>query len=151
MGILSEQGVHKGFAVKCKQIVHLLAYAYKPHRQLQFMRNGHHNAAFRRAVELGQHNAGHAGRLGEQPRLLQAILPRCCVEHQQNLVRGVPHYTLRGAAHFFELRHQVGFGVEAAGCVHQQQIRPARVRSLERVKQHRGRIAALPGFDHLHA
>ncbi len=45
------------------------------------------HAALRRAVELGEHEAGDARGLGEDTRLRDRVLARVRVEHQQRLVR----------------------------------------------------------------
>src|ERR1700691_1561094 len=42
------------------------AHADESHRQSQFARDGNHYAALGSTVELGEHNASHAGRLGKQ-------------------------------------------------------------------------------------
>ena len=57
--------------------------------QVQLARDGDHDAALGGAVELGQHDAGDAGGLGELARLLQAVLAGGGVQHQQHFVRRV--------------------------------------------------------------
>ena len=44
-----------------------------------------HDAALRRAVELGEHDAGHVDDLAEHARLDQAVLTRGGVQHEQHL------------------------------------------------------------------
>ena len=49
--------------------------------------DGDQNAAARRAVELGHDQAGHAGDLLEDLHLVQRVLTRGGVEHEQHAVR----------------------------------------------------------------
>ncbi len=49
-------------------------------------RDGYGDAAFGGAVELGEDDAGDAGGLGEEARLLQAVLAGGCV-HDETALR----------------------------------------------------------------
>ena len=54
------------------QIAGLLADAHRVHRQPELLRQRHHDAAARAAVELGDHQAGHIHHLLEHAHLLHA-------------------------------------------------------------------------------
>ncbi len=56
-----------------------------------------------------------------------------------------------GALHFFQLGHQVGFGVQAAGGVHDDDVGVASARGGERVENDGGGIGAGFLFDHFDA
>ena len=79
---LFEQGIHELFWFKGQQVAHLFADANESHRQFQLSRDGYDYATFRSAVELGEYDAGDARRLGEQARLLQAVLTSGRVHNQ---------------------------------------------------------------------
>src|SRR5271169_1136349 len=57
-----EQRVHKLFGIKRQQIPSLFADAHIAHGQSQLSRNGHHDSAFGRAIELGQDYSRDSGR-----------------------------------------------------------------------------------------
>src|ERR1700758_4080041 len=76
VALLLEQGIDKLFGIERQQIAHLLAHANKSHGQAQFTRDGNYHSAFRGSIELSKNYPSDAGRLGEQPCLLQAILAR---------------------------------------------------------------------------
>ena len=90
--------------------------------ELELGGDGEDNAAFGGSVELGEDDAGDAGSLGEEARLLQAILAGGCVHDEKGLVGGAGHELLGGAAHLVELLHQIGLGVEATGGVDDQDL-----------------------------
>ena len=67
------------------------------------------------------------GRLREQARLLQAVLTRRRIHHQQHLMRSAGNQTRGGAPHLVELIHQPGLGMQAAGRVHIEIVNGARL------------------------
>src|ERR1022692_551515 len=69
-----EQRIDEVLRVERQKIADLFTNSHVAHRQAKFFRDGYHHAALGGAVELGEHNAGHAGGLGKQPGLLQPIL-----------------------------------------------------------------------------
>jgi methionine synthase I (cobalamin-dependent) len=137
--------------VELQQVGHLLAYADEADGQVEFLGDGHGDAALGRAVELGEHDAGDAGGLGELARLLEAVLAGGGVHHQQHLVGRAGNQLGGGAAHLVQLVHQAGFGVQAAGGVHNQLVDLARLGGGDGVVKHGRRVAAVAGLDHLHA
>src|SRR5205085_144418 len=68
--------------------------------------HGDHDAALRGAVQLGQHHAGDLDHLGEDPRLLQAVLTGGGVQDQQHL--GHRRLLLDDPLDLAELVHQAG-------------------------------------------
>ena len=107
--------------------VHLFADADEADGQIHLLGDGDGDAALGGAVELGEDDAGDAGGLRKQPRLLQAVLAGGCVHHQQHFVRRAGDQARGGAAHLVELVHQSGLGVQAAGCVHVEILNAARL------------------------
>ena len=87
--------------------------------------NGHHDAAFGRAVELGQHDAGALHRIGKVLRLADAVLARRGVEHQQHLVRRVGNLLADHAVNLGQLLHQVLLRLQSAGRVDDADVGPA--------------------------
>ena len=122
--------------VEWNEVVNLLAGADETNRQIQLAGDGHDDAAFRGAVELGEHDAGDTGVAPEFARLVQAVLTGGRVEHEQHVVRGAGDEFGGGAFHFLQLGHQVGFCVQAAGGVDDDHICAAGLRCGERVVNH---------------
>ncbi len=119
---LIEERVDVGLRVKGHQVVDFFACAYEADRQVQFARDGYDDAAFRCAVEFGQDDAGDAGVAPEFAGLIEAVLAGGGVEDEQHVVRRAGNYFGGGAFHFVQLGHQIGFGVQAAGGVHDDDI-----------------------------
>ena len=105
----------------------------------------------RGAVELGENDAGDADAGGEFARLRQSVLPGGGVENQQDVVRRAGNDFGGGALHFFELGHQVGFGVQAAGGVDDDHVGAARFGGGQRVEDDGGGIGAGFLLDHFDA
>src|ERR1700693_3351796 len=75
-GLVSEERFDELVRVELLQVGDLLAYPDVAHRDLQGVANPDDHAALRRAVELGEHEPGHAQRLVELARLLAGVLAR---------------------------------------------------------------------------
>ena len=69
------------------QVVETLPHADELHRQAELVGDRDRDPALGRAVELRQRDAGDAGRLAEEARLLEAVLARRRVDDEQRLVR----------------------------------------------------------------
>ena len=82
---------------------------------------------------------------------LQSVLAGGRVHHQQHLMGRAGNQFGRRAAHLVQFVHQAGFGVQAAGGIHNQLVDLACLGGGGRVVEHRRRIAAVAGLDHLHA
>ena len=82
---LAEQRVHERLRVEGRQVVGAFSEPDELDRHAQLALYGDHDAALGGAVELGQHDAGDVDDLAEDARLLQAVLTRGRVEHQQHL------------------------------------------------------------------
>src|SRR5271163_1613402 len=70
---LIEERVGISLRVEGDEIVHLLAGADEADGEIELARDGHDDAAFGRAVELGEHDAGDARVAPEFARLIQAV------------------------------------------------------------------------------
>ena len=66
-------------------------------------------------------------------------------------MRSAGNNALRGALHLFQFGHQVGFGVQPSGSVHDHAVGVAGFGCIQSVEQHRCRIASGFGLDDLHA
>jgi hypothetical protein len=55
--------------------------------QTELINDGHDDASLGRAIELREHDAGHADGLAEAARLVHDILPLRRVDHQEHLRR----------------------------------------------------------------
>ena len=148
---LTDQGIDEGFGGEFEEVVHLFAYAYEADRQVQLAGDGDGDAAFGGAVELGEDDAGDAGGLREEASLLQAVLAGGGIHHEKHFMRRVRDEARGGAAHFFELVHEAGLGVEAAGSVDVEVGDVARFSGGDGVVENGRGVAALAGLDHFHA
>src|SRR5690349_21354623 len=83
---LADQSVHERGRVERREVVGALAEPDQLHRNSELLLYGDDDAALGRAVQLGEHDAGHVDRLGEHARLLQAVLAGGGVEDEQRLV-----------------------------------------------------------------
>src|ERR1044072_9204390 len=113
-----EQGSRVGFRVERDHVVDLFAGAHKADGGAQFAGDGHHEPPIGGAVELGEDDTGDADGASEFARLGKAVLPGGGVQDQQDVVRSAGDDFAGGALHFFQFGHEVGFGVQAAGGVH---------------------------------
>src|SRR3984957_13973752 len=147
--LIAEQRVYKGFAVKRQKVVQLLSHSYISHRHFELARNSYGDTALRGPVELGEHDARHARRLGEQPRLLQSVLSRGRVHHQQNLVGSAGNDPFRGSPHLAQLLHQAVFSMQSACGVDDQDVCCACLSGTHGIEQDGGRVPSLLGLDHL--
>src|SRR5579885_1258897 len=79
-------GAREVVRVERLEIVDPLADADGVDRQFEALGDGHQNAAARRSVELGHDEAGDARDLLEDFHLIERILARGCVEHEDHAV-----------------------------------------------------------------
>ena len=115
--LLFEQRVDVLLRRERDQIVDALADADVADRQLQVVGDRDGDATLGRAIELGEHDAVHAGHGHELARLRQAVLSDGRVEHEQDLVRRALDFARGDAADLVELGHQVDARVQPAGGV----------------------------------
>src|SRR5439155_34790 len=97
-------------------------HADELHRELELLCDREHRSTLRCAVELRDHEAGDCSRSRELACLLDSVLARGAVEHEQDLVgrarAGSPGY----ADDLPELVHEMAFRVETAGSVRDQRV-----------------------------
>ena len=92
------------------------------HRQTEFGGDRDQNAAARGAVELGHHQAGDARGLAENLDLAERVLADRGVEHQQHRMRRGRLDLAHHAHDFFQLAHQLGAVLQAAGGIDQHDV-----------------------------
>ena len=92
--------------VERTEVADLLAEPDESHGHLELVADPEHDAAFRRTVELGEHDARDLHRGLERLRLLDRVLSGRRVEHHPRLVRGAAQRLVGDAAHFLELVHE---------------------------------------------
>src|SRR6478609_7452477 len=107
--------VDERLGVEGREVVGPLAQAHELDRHPELALHRHDDATLRGAVELGEHDAGDVHRLGEDLRLLEAVLARRRVEDEQHLVDRA--LLLDDALDLAELVHEVDLVVQAAGRV----------------------------------
>ena len=112
------------------------------HRQPEVLLDREHDAALGRAVELGQHHAGHLHCLGELACLREAVLASCRVDDQQHLAH-MPRRAVGHTSNLAELLHEVDLGVETARGVGEHEVGTPRRGALHAIEDHRARVAAL--------
>ena len=100
------------------------------------------DAALGGAVELGEDDPGDVDRLGEQARLLQAVLAGRGVDREQHLVRRAGDALGDHAVDLAQLLHQVALGVQAPGGVDDDHVAAARLGRRHGVEGDRRRVAA---------
>ena len=84
---LIKQRIHELVRIEQLQVVDLLADADVFHRDAHLLADRDDDAPLGGAVELGEDDAGAAGRFGKMLRLADAVLAGRGVEHQQAFVR----------------------------------------------------------------
>src|SRR6202022_3664835 len=99
-----------------------LAHSDKMHRQAEFVRDGDENAATRRAVELGHHEACAPCHIPEYFHLRERVLPDRRVEHEQDGMGGGSIHFFHHAHNLFELGHQHRLVLKASGGVNQYHV-----------------------------
>ena len=137
--------------VEGDEVVDFFAGADEADGQIQLAGDGHDDAAFRGAVELGQDDSGYAGVAPEFAGLIEAVLPGGGVENQENIVRRAGNNFGGGAFLFVQLGHQIGFRVQASGGVHDDHISGMGARGRNRVEDNGGWIGAGFLFYDFHA
>src|SRR5688500_5492097 len=135
-----KQRIHILIHVERHEIVDGLADADIADGQLQLACDGDGDAALRRTVELGQHDAVDAGHVHELACLTQSILTNRGVEHEEYLVRRARHFARSDAANFFELVHQIHLRMKASGRIDEDWIASLGLARCDSVKYHRCRI-----------
>ncbi len=132
----------KSGGVEHAEILALLAHADEADGDFQLLRDGEHHAALGGAVELGDHQAGHAQALVEFLGLRHGVLPDGAVEHQQHFMRRAGIQAGEHALDLLELIHEVSLGVQAPGGIGDQHVDVARARRLQPVEDDGGGLRA---------
>ena len=145
---IADEGGGEVGRIEIAQIVDALAHADLDDGQLQLVRDGERDAAFRRAVELGDDERVQIERAVELACLLQAVLAGRRVDDEHR-VDGQARALARDVDDLLQLAHEVGRRVQAAGRVDEDQIRPDGLGALDRVVAHARRIGAALARDHL--
>src|SRR5579871_757280 len=104
------------------KILHTLADADEVHRQLVLLRQGDEDAAARSAVKLGHHQTRDSRRTMKRFHLRQRILSHRGIEHQEHRVRRRGVHLADDANDLFQLIHQLGLVLQAAGGVDQKHV-----------------------------
>src|ERR1700738_4914299 len=105
-----------------REIVDAFADADEVHRQFEFLRQGHQDAAARGAVELGHDEPRDPSGTMKRLDLRQRILSYRGIQHQQHGMRRRRIDLLDDANDFFKLVHQFGLVLQAARGVDQEHV-----------------------------
>src|SRR5580692_2898906 len=119
---LVEEGIDEGNGVEGDKVFELFSDADEVHWQAKYVGDGDDDATLGGAVEFSEHDAGDAGGLSEEARLLQAVLAGGGIDDEQHLMRRAFNLARGGARHFVELLHKARPGVEAAGGVDEEDV-----------------------------
>src|SRR3989449_6119352 len=103
--LLFEQAVDVLVHIEWHEVVDPLADADVADRQLEIVRDRDGDAAFRRPIELRQHDAVHAGGTHELARLRHAVLADRRIEDEQHFLRRARHFARGDTADLVELVH----------------------------------------------
>ena len=109
-----EQRLDERLRVEREQVLGLLPHPDEPHRDAELVLDREHDAALRRRVELGEHDAGQAHRLVERLGLDEAVLAGRRVEDEERLDHGAREPLVDHPADLRQLVHEVRLRVEAA-------------------------------------
>ncbi|CDN45251.1 hypothetical protein BN871_GX_00030 [Paenibacillus sp. P22] len=137
-----EQRMHELLGVELLEVLHLLAEADELDGKVQLMADRDDDPALGRAVELRQHEAGHAALLAEHLGLAERVLPCIGVENEQHLMRSARNLALDDAEDLVQLFHQVALVLQPARRVAQKDVRLALLGRLDGVIHDRRRIGA---------
>src|ERR687887_1909402 len=151
VALAADQRAREILRIERSQVFQALADTDQFDRETELVGDRHGHAALRGAVELRQGDAGHAGRLAEEPRLLEAVLACRRVDHEQRLVRRALEPPGDHAAHLRELVHQVRLRVQAAGRVDDHDVAAVRLRDVDRFVRDRGGVGAALRADEVGA
>src|SRR3972149_11442564 len=106
------EGLYELSGIEDLKVLHALAHPDEPDGYLKLPGYGDDYAALGRAVELCEHDAGHAHCLVKHARLRKGVLSGGGVEHQQVLVRRVGDLPCSHLLDLLELLHKVALGME---------------------------------------
>ena len=106
------------------------------------MPDRHDDAPFRRAVELGQNDAGALHGRRESARLADAVLTAGGVEHQQDFVRRFRNFFGDHAMNLGQFAHQILLRLQSAGGVDDADVGLLLHRGGDGPMRDAGRIAA---------
>src|SRR5687767_6168842 len=140
---VSKQPIYIQLRVEHDKIINLLADSGITNRQVEFLCDCDCDSTFRSSIKFSENDSSHARDFQKLSRLLESILSGDCIDYEQRLMRCAFNLARRDSFHFFQLGHQIRFGVEPAGSVNNQDFRTARLCSLERIEKNRGRISSL--------
>src|SRR5215211_2620377 len=84
-GLLIQEGINEDLRVKRCKIICTFAEADELDRNTQLALHLDHDAAFGRAVQFGEHDAGHIDHLGKDPSLGEPVLPGRGIQHEEHL------------------------------------------------------------------
>src|SRR5258707_11226589 len=142
-----------------REIVDAFTDADEVHRQFEFLRQRHQNAAARGAVEFCHDEPGDPSGTMKRFDLRQRILSHRGIEHQQHRMRRRGIDLLDDAHDLFQFVHQLGLVLQPAGGIDQQYValllsrgrqrregKARRIRSL-RARDDRGFGALAPDFQ----
>src|SRR5206468_4406828 len=128
--------------VERAQILERLADADQLHWQAELVRDRDRDAALGAPVELREGDARHADGVLEEARLLDGVLTRGRVDHEQRLVRCSFGARRDHAANLGELFHEIRLRVQPAGGVDDDDVAAVPARAVDRVVRDRRGIAA---------
>src|SRR5262245_60042747 len=108
------------------EVVHALTHPDELHGEPELDRDRNRDTASGAPVELRERDTGDAGGIPEQPRLLEAVLPRRRIHDEQRLVRGALETPADDPTDLLELGHEVGLRVQSPGGVDDRNVAATR-------------------------
>jgi hypothetical protein len=135
-------GRHEPGRLEAFDILGRFAQSDELHRQVQLVLDRENEPRLGRAVELGDEQRGDVDRLLEVPGLLDRVLPRRGIEHQQHLVWRAVDALGDHIPDLRQLAHQVLLRVQSSGRIDDQHIDAARLGRFARVIRDRRRVGA---------
>ena len=126
---------------EAREVADALALADELDRQARLLLHGDDEPALGRAVELGEHEAGHSAVLDECLGLREAVLAGRRVEHQEHFADR--RLLLDDPLDLAQLVHQPALGVEAARGVDEHDLGARALGVLDGLERDRRRVLAL--------
>src|SRR5580704_10849855 len=136
--------------VKDQQVFHFFADSDELDRDLELVGDRQYYPTLGRTVQLGNRQGRDMRRSGELAGLFDGILAGGSVEHQQDFVWGIGHHLLDYPVDLAQFLHQIGFVVEAACRIDDDDIGVPGNAALDGVEGYGAGVGAHSLFDDRH-
>ena len=120
--ILCEQRLDETVGVEVFDVFEVFAQPDEFHREVDLVSDGYDDSPPGRSVELREKDACNVDGVEEGSGLVNGVLPRSGVQHEQHLVWCVRELAPNDVADLDQFAHEVVLGVQSPGGVDQQHV-----------------------------